>query len=255
MRLLGKVALITGAGSGIGRATAILFAREGASVVAVDWIAQTAAQTVQSILDRGGRAIAVEADVPIDEDAARMVETAVSTYGSLDVLFNNAGIQVFGTLPATSESDWQKVMDVNLKGVYLGCKYAIPHMISQGGGSIVNTASVLGLVGDPDLPAYCATKGGILAMTRSMAQAHGRQGIRVNSICPGDVETPLVVEYFQQQPDPELFRQQVGEECALGRIAQPEEIATVALFLGSDDSSFVTGSQIVVDGGLITKCY
>lgn len=255
MRLLGKVALITGAGSGIGRATAILFAREGASVVAVDWIAQTAAQTVQSILDRGGRAIAVEADVSIDEDAARMVETAVSTYGSLDVLFNNAGIQVFGTLPATSESDWQKVMDVNLKGVYLGCKYAIPHMISQGGGSIVNTASVLGLVGDPDLPAYCATKGGILAMTRSMAQAHGRQGIRVNSICPGDVETPLVVEYFQQQPDPELFRQQVGEECALGRIAQPEEIATVALFLGSDDSSFVTGSQIVVDGGLITKCY
>jgi NAD(P)-dependent dehydrogenase (short-subunit alcohol dehydrogenase family) len=146
-------------------------------------------------------------------------------------------------------------MDVNLKGVYLGCKYAIPAMIAGGGGSIINTSSVLGLVGDPTLAAYCATKGGILALTRAMAQAHGRDRIRVNSICPGDVETPLVKEFFDQHADPTAARQQVAAAYALGRIAQPEEIANVALFLASDESSFITGAQIVVDGGLTSKCY
>lgn len=255
MRLAGKVALITGAGSGIGRATSLRFAQEGARIVAVDWNLEPVKETVDMIRSGGNEAISVEADVSQDEDARRMIETAVSKYGALHILFNNAGIQVFGTIPATSETDWHKVMDVNLKGVYLGCKYAIPHMIAQGGGSIINTSSVLGLVGDPDLPAYCATKGGILAMTRAMAQAHGRQSIRVNSICPGDVETPLVVEYFEQQPDPQEARRQVATEYALGRIAQPEEIANVALFLASDESSFITGTYIVVDGGLTSKCY
>ena len=255
MRLADKVAVITGAGSGIGRATALRFTEEGARVVAVDWNAEHGQETVATIQSRGGQAIFVEADVSRGEDARRMVEAAMTTYHGLNILFNNAGIQVFGTIPDTSEADWHKVLDVNLKGVYLGCKYAIPHMISQGGGSIINTASVLGLVGDPDLPAYCATKGGILAMTRAMAQAHGRQNIRVNSICPGDVETPLVVEYFEQQPDPEEFRRRVDSEYALGRIAQPEEIANVALFLASDESSFITGAYIVVVGGLTSRCY
>lgn len=255
MRLKDKVALITGAGSGIGRASAIRFAQEGARVVVVDWKPQGGQETVAKIRAQGGEAIFVEADVSRDEDARRMIQTAVRTYGGLHVLFNNAAIQVFGTLPDTSEADWQRVMDVNLKGVYLGCKYAIPQMIAQGGGSIINMSSALGLVGDPDLPAYGATKGGILAMTRSMAQAHGRQGIRVNAICPGDVETPIVEEYFAHQPDPEEARRRIAAEYALGRIARPEEIANVALFLASDESSFITGTYIVVDGGLTSKCY
>jgi|YNPNPStandDraft_1061719.scaffolds.fasta_scaffold27646_3 NAD(P)-dependent dehydrogenase (short-subunit alcohol dehydrogenase family) len=255
MRLKDKVALITGAGSGIGRASAIRFAQEGARVVVVDWKPQGGQETVAKIRAQGGEAIFVEADVSRDEDARRMIQTAVRAYGGLHVLFNNAAIQVFGTLPDTSEADWQRVMDVNLKGVYLGCKYAIPQMIAQGGGSIINMSSALGLVGDPDLPAYGATKGGILAMTRSMAQAHGRQGIRVNAICPGDVETPIVEEYFAHQPDPEEARRRIAAEYALGRIARPEEIANVALFLASDESSFITGTYIVVDGGLTSKCY
>jgi len=255
MRLKDKVALITGAGSGIGRASAIRFAQEGARVVVVDWKPQGGQKTVAKIRAQGGEAIFVEADVSRDEDARRMIQTAVRAYGGLHVLFNNAAIQVFGTLPDTSEADWQRVMDVNLKGVYLGCKYAIPQMIAQGGGSIINMSSALGLVGDPDLPAYGATKGGILAMTRSMAQAHGRQGIRVNAICPGDVETPIVEEYFAHQPDPEEARRRIAAEYALGRIARPEEIANVALFLASDESSFITGTYIVVDGGLTSKCY
>ncbi len=207
------------------------------------------------VVENGGEAVFVEADVSQEEAVKHMVEATVATFGRVDILCNNAAIQVFGTIPDTSAADWHKVMDVNLKGVYLGCKYVIPHMIAQGGGSIVNTSSALGLVGDPDLPAYGATKGGILAMTAAMAQAHGRQNIRINSICPGDVATPLVMEYFERQPDAEGALQRVESEYALGRIAQPEEIANVALFLASDESSFVTGAYIVADGGLTSSCY
>ena len=255
MRLGGKVAVVTGAGSGIGRATAQLFAREGASVVIADWNPAGGRETLDLVRSAGGEAVFVETDVSQTDQAGRMVDTALTSYGRLDILFNNAAVQVFGTIPDTPETDWHKVMDVNLKGVYLGCKYAIPPMIEQGGGSIINMSSILGLVGDPAMPAYGATKGGILAMTKAMAQAHGRQNIRVNSICPGDVETPLVMEYFDQQPDPAAARQAVANEYALGRIARPAEIASVALFLASDESSFVTGTCIVVDGGLTSKCY
>lgn len=255
MRLAGKVAIITGAGSGIGRASALRFAREGAQVVVVDWHGDTAQATVDAIRAQGGDALAVAADVSQEEEVARMVAATLATYGRVDILFNNAAIQVFGTLPETSAADWARVMDVNLKGVYLGCKHVIPHMAAQGRGSIVSTSSALGLVGDPVLPAYGATKGGIIAMTASMAQAHGPQGIRVNCICPGDVATPLVMEYFDQQPDPVAARQAVSGHYALRRIAEPEEIANVALFLASDESSFVTGTALVVDGGLTSRCY
>jgi len=255
MRLAGKVALITGSGSGIGRASALRFAQEGARVVVLDWNPQGGRETESMVRARGGEAIFVQADVSRDEDVRRAIDATIAAYGALHILYNNAGIQVFGTLPNTSEADWYKVMDVNLKGMYLACKYAIPHMIAQGGGSIICTSSALGLVGDPDLPAYGATKGGILAMVKSMAQAHGRQGIRVNAICPGDVETPILAEFFDYQPDPAEARRQVAKEYALGRIAQPEEVANVALFLASDESSFVTGTYIVVDGGLTSKCY
>lgn len=255
MRLPGKVAIVTGAASGIGRAIAIRFAAEGARVVVADWNSEGGRETATMVQSNGGDAVFVETDVSQEDAVQRMVETTVSTFGRVDILCNNAAVQVFGTIPDTSSEDWHKVMDVNLKGVYLGCKYAIPHMIAQGGGSIVNTSSALGIVGDPDLPAYGATKGGILAMTAAMAQAHGRQNIRVNSICPGDVATPLVMEYFEHQPDPDDALQRVESEYALGRIAQPEEIANVALFLASDESSFVTGTYIVVDGGLTSSCY
>ena len=255
MRLEGKVALITGGGSGIGRATALRFAEEGAHVVVVDWNPEGGQEAAQVVKSKGGEATFVWADVSENADAERMVNEAISTFGRLDILFNNAAIQVFGTIPNTSEEDWCKVMDVNLKGVYLGCKYAIPHMVAQAGGSIINTSSALGLVGDPDMPAYGATKGGILAMTKAMAQAHGGDNIRVNSICPGDVSTPLVEEYFDKQPDPEQARRQIASEYVLGRIARPEEIANVALFLASDESSFITGTYIVADGGLTSKCF
>ncbi len=255
MRLAGKVAIITGGGSGIGRASAIRFAAEGARLVVVDWKPEGGCETVARIQAEGGEAVFVEADVSKEADVQRMVATAVDTFGGLDTLVNNAAVQVFGTIPETSTSDWHKVMDVNLKGAYLGCKYAIPHMIIQGGGCIVNMSSALGFVGDPAMPAYGATKGGILAMTKAMAQAHGRQNIRVNCICPGDVDTPIVQEYFDRQPDPAAARREVAAHYALGRIAQPEEIAHVALFLASDESSFLTGTAIVADGGLTSRCY
>jgi NAD(P)-dependent dehydrogenase (short-subunit alcohol dehydrogenase family) len=253
--LAGKVALITGAGSGIGRASAVRFAAEGARVMVVDWKPDGARQTVAQIKAYGGDARFVLTDVSQEPDVQRMIAQTVDAYGRLDILFNNAAVQVFGTIPETSTSDWHKVLDVNLKGVYLGCKYAIPRMIAQGGGCVVNMSSTLGLVGDPLMPAYGATKGAILAMTKAMAQAHGRQNIRVNCICPGDVDTPIVQEYFDQQPDPAAARQQVAAHYALGRIARPEEIANVALFLASDDSSFLTGAAIVADGGLTSRCY
>lgn len=255
MRLQNKVAIITGAGSGIGQASALRFAQEGATVVVVDWKAQAGQETVEKIHADGGSAHLICADVSQEAEVAQLVEETIRLYGRIDILFNNAAIQVFGTIPETSSQEWSKVMDVNLKGVYLGCKYVIPHMISQGSGSIINTSSILGLVGDPQLPAYGATKGAILAMTAAMAQAHGPQGIRVNCICPGDVATPLVLEYFSQQPDPAAAEAAVTANYALRRIAQPAEIANVALFLASDESSFVTGTQIIVDGGLTSRCY
>ncbi|MCU0873411.1 MAG: glucose 1-dehydrogenase [Pirellulaceae bacterium] len=255
MRLAGKVALITGAGSGIGRASAIRFAAEGARVVVVDWKPDGGRETVARIKADGGDALVIQADVSREADVQRMIAETVDAYGRLDILFNNAAIQVFGIIPETSTSDWHKVLDVNLKGVYLGCKYALPLMIAQGGGCIVNMSSTLGFVGDPVMPAYGATKGAILALTKAMAQAHGRQKIRVNCICPGDVDTPIVQEYFDQQPDPAEARRQVAAHYALGRIARPEEIAGVALFLASDESSFLTGAAIVADGGLTSRCY
>lgn len=255
MRLTGKVAIITGSGSGIGRASALLFAREGAKVVVVDWNSSSADETVNLIKMQGGDALVVHADVSSEADIQRAVATTLSAYGRLDVLFNNAAVQVFGKVAETNTADWHKVMNINLMGCFLGCKYAIPPMIRQGGGSIINMASILGLVGDPDLPAYGATKGGILAMTKSIAQAHGREGIRANCICPGDVETPLVTEYFNYQPDPQAAREKVVANYALGRIATPEDVAYTALFLASDESAFITGTYIVVDGGLTARCY
>jgi NAD(P)-dependent dehydrogenase (short-subunit alcohol dehydrogenase family) len=255
LRLAGKVAIVTGSGSGIGRATAQLFSREGAKVTVVDRNKAAGEETVELIRAAGGDAAFSLADVSKAGDIQKAVESTVERYGKLNVLVNNAAVQVLAKLVDTSEEDWDKVHSVNLKGVFLGCKFAIPAMLQAGGGAIVNMASVLGFVGDPDLAAYCAAKGGVISLTRVAALTNGPQGIRVNCICPGDVETPLVQEYFDKDPDPAGLRESIYSKYALRRIASPQEIANAALFLASDESSFVTGSTMVVDGALTIKCY
>jgi meso-butanediol dehydrogenase/(S,S)-butanediol dehydrogenase/diacetyl reductase len=255
MQLSQKVAIVTGVGSGIGRASALLFAEEGAQVVAVDWNDKTGAETVANIRKGGYSATFCHADVSKARDAEKMVETAVREYGKLNILFNNAAIQIMAKLVDTTEEDWDQIQNVNLKGFFLGCKYAIPAMIQAGGGSIINMSSGLGLVGDPDLVAYGASKGGIIAFTKAAAMGYGPNNIRVNCICPGDVNTPMVQDYFDSLPDPARFRQEVYSKYALRRIAEPKEIAQLAVFLASDASSFMTASVLVIDGGLTSKCY
>lgn len=255
MKLRAKVAIVTGAGSGIGKASAILFAEEGARVVAVDWNKDAGMETLAMIRKEGHTAIFSHADVSKAQDAERMINEAVTEYGRLDALFNNAAIQIMARLADTKEEDWDRIHSVNLKGVFLGCKYAIPAMIRSGGGSIVNMSSALGFVGDPDLAAYGAAKGGVIALTKTAAIAYGPDKIRVNCICPGDVNTPLLHDFFNSFPDPEAMRQEVYVKYALRRIAEPREIAQAAAFLASDESSFMTGSVLVIDGGLTSRCY
>jgi NAD(P)-dependent dehydrogenase (short-subunit alcohol dehydrogenase family) len=252
-RLDGKVAVITGAGSGIGRVAASLFAAEGAKVVVADVVADQAEAAVAEIVDAGGTATAVTVDVSDEAQVAAMVATAVSAYGGLHVLFNNAGIfpDDDGGILDTPPETWEKVMEVNLKGVWLGCRAGVPAMLDSGGGSIVNVASFVALVGAATAQmAYTASKGGVLAMTRELAVEYARRGIRANSICPGPIETPLLAELLS---DPER-RQRRLVHIPIGRFGRPEEIARAALFLASDDASFVTGSALVVDGG-ITAAY
>jgi NAD(P)-dependent dehydrogenase (short-subunit alcohol dehydrogenase family) len=252
-RLSGKVALITGAGSGIGRVAAQLFAAEGAAVVVADIVGDAASETASAITTSGGRAAAVTTDVTDERDAAAMVAAAVTHFGALHVLFNNAGIfpSDDGGVLDTPPETWDRVMQVNLKGVWLGCRAAVPAMIDSGGGSIVNVASFVALMGAATAQvAYTASKGGVLAFTRELAVEYARSGIRANSICPGPIDTPLLAELMS---DP-ARKQRRLVHIPMGRLGRPEEIARAALFLASDDSSFMTGSALVVDGG-ITAAY
>ncbi|MFN7995938.1 MAG: glucose 1-dehydrogenase [Bryobacteraceae bacterium] len=253
--LTDKVAIVTGAGSGIGKATAEYFAQQGAKVVAADWNADAVHKTVEGIVSNGHQAVASHTDVSKGAQVEAMVASTVSQFGRLDILVNNAAIQILAKLVDTREEDWDRTHSVNLKGVFLGCKYAIPAMRTGGGGAIVNIASVLGIVADPDLAAYCAAKGGVISLTRVAALTYGVDGIRVNCICPGDVETPLVEDYFNKDPDPAKLRQEIYSKYALRRIAAPVEVAKIAAFLASGQSSFMTGSAVVMDGGLTIKCY
>jgi NAD(P)-dependent dehydrogenase (short-subunit alcohol dehydrogenase family) len=253
--LLGKVAVVTGAASGIGRATATLLAQRGASVCIVDWNADGGEETAAQIRSEGGTASFQKVDVSKAAEVESLMDTLLATYGRLDILVNNAAVQILGTLTETSEESWDRIHDVNLKGVFLCCKYAIPLMIGRVGATIVNVASVLGIVADPDLTAYCAAKGGVISLTKAAALTYGPQGIRINCICPGDVETQLVKEYFDNNADPVAFRQEVYSNYALKRIASPTEVAKAIAFLASDEASFMAGSTLIVDGGLTVKCY
>lgn len=249
MRLENKVALITGGTSGIGEATAHLFATEGASVVLTGRSEERGFAVTEKILESGGKALFIRTDVRRAGECQRAVEGAVNAFGRLDILFNNAGVFFAHTALDCSEEEWDLQIDINLKGTFLMSKSALPQMIQQGKGVIINNSSGWGIVGGDRAVAYCASKGGVVLLTKAMAVDHGRQGIRVNCICPGDVETPML-------PEDARIRGLKWEDylagCAnrpLGRIGTADEIAKAALFLACDDSSFMTGAALVVDGG------
>ena len=252
-RLTNKVALITGAGSGIGLAAAKLFAEEGASVICVDLDESTAAVTATSINSAGGEAMSVRADVSSAADSETMVQAAIDTFGGLHVMFNNAGIMHSddGDSQSTSEDIWDLTMNVNAKGVFLGCKYGIPAIRESGGGSIINTASFVARLGaaTPQV-AYTASKGAVLALSRELAVVHAREGIRVNALSPGPLRTELLMKFL----DTEEKKQRRLVHVPMGRFGLAEEMAKSALFLASDDSSYITGSEFLVDGG-ITAAY
>lgn len=249
MRLRDRVALITGGASGIGRETAMLFAREGAAVAVVDVDESGGEAAVSRIVEAGGHATFVRCDVTCATDCQRAVRCTVSELGGLDILFNNAGIIRRSTVLDTTEEDWDLVMAVNLKSVFLLSKAAIPIMARSGGGVIINTASGWGLVGGRRAASYCASKGAVVNLTRALALDHGGQNIRVNCVCPGDTDTPLLHAEARQLGQPEQEFLAESAQRPLQRIASPEEIAQAVLYLASDASSFVTGTTLVVDGG------
>ncbi|MGW8266047.1 MAG: SDR family NAD(P)-dependent oxidoreductase [Longimicrobiales bacterium] len=249
MKLDGRVALITGGTSGIGRATAVLFAREGAAVVLTGRNQERGEAVARAIKDEGGEALFIRSDVRRADDCRHAVERTLERFGRIDVLFNNAGVYHPKTVPETTEEEWDETIDSSLKGAFLMSKYAIPSMIEQGRGSIIHNSSGWGILGGDHAAAYCAAKGGLVIMTKAMAIDHGPQGIRVNCVCPGDVETPML-------PDDAKKRGMAWEDYLagasdrpLGRVGNADEIARAVLFLASDDASFITGEALVVDGG------
>ena len=247
--LSGKIALITGAASGIGRATALLFAREGAALSIMDFD-QTGGQAArQEIAENKGKAIYVRCDVAKSADCRKAVEQTISKLGGLDILINSAGIIRRASVLETSEVEWDQVMAVNVKSIFLLSKYAIPFMAKGGGGVIINIASGWGLVGGRKAAAYCASKGAVVLLTKAMALDHAEQNIRVNCICPGDTDTPMLRNEAQQLGEPEDRFLAEAAQRPLKRLGKPEDIAQAVLYLASDASSFITGASLVVDGG------
>jgi NAD(P)-dependent dehydrogenase (short-subunit alcohol dehydrogenase family) len=253
MRLKDKTALITGAGSGIGREAALLFAREGASIVVVDVNDAGGEETVAAVKAAGGQALYVHADVSKAAEAEKMITAAEETFGGLHILFNNAGISHINDDDAitTEEDVWDLTFAINVKGVFLGCKYGIPALRRAGGGSVINTASFVAVMGaaTPQL-AYTSSKGAVLSMTRELATIHAREGIRVNALCPGPLKTELLMKFLNTEEK----RQRRLVHIPMGRFGEAKEIANAALFLASEESSFVTGATFLVDGG-ITASY
>lgn len=248
MQLSGKVAVVTGAASGMGRAIAETFAAAGAKVVLADWNEAGGQEAVRAITNEGREAVFFQVDVSQVTQVRELVAFAVGRYGRLDVMVNNAGVALLGQdgpVAEVSEETWEKVININLKGVYLGMKYALPQMVAQGGGVIINTASIAGLVGFPGLAAYCASKGGIIQLTRATALDYAAHNVRVNAICPGVIRTAMTTNLLA---DPEVSRR-LQEATPLRRFGEPVDVAQAALYLASDASAFVTGTVLVIDGG------
>jgi meso-butanediol dehydrogenase / (S,S)-butanediol dehydrogenase / diacetyl reductase len=253
MRLKGKVCIITGGGSGIGRATCLLFAREGARVVVADK-RQEAAEAVAAEGSAGGATmLPTMMDVSRDDDAQRVVHQTVEAFGRLDVLVNNAGYGFAGTVVDTDEEAWDDLMAVNVRGVYLCSKHAIPAMAKNGGGAIVNTASVVAAVGIRNRAAYCASKGAVAALTRAIAIDHVAEGIRCNAVAPGTIDTPYFDEILRKSPVAADSRKALEARQLLGRLGTPEEIAAGILFLAADESRFATGTILTIDGGMTAQ--
>jgi NAD(P)-dependent dehydrogenase (short-subunit alcohol dehydrogenase family) len=251
MRLEGKVAVITGGSFGIGRATAILVAREGARVVVGNRNVAAGEDTVARMRAAGGDARFVPTDATVAAEVERLIETALSAYGKLDCLFNNAGINLPGSVEEVTEADWQRCIDTNLKSVFLGAKYALPHLIRNGGGTIINNSSNAGLIGRPNDPVYCASKHGIIGLTKSMALRHGPQNVRVNAVCPGPIESNMMIEGREAMGNAAAFDRMAASQTALKRIAPAEEVAELVCFLASDAAQNITGAAIPIDGGKV----
>ena len=252
MRLENKIALVTGATSGIGRAIALLFAREGARLILVARNPEPAARVANEVKAAGSEAHFIKADVSQAGEVQHMGKAALDKWGRVDVLINNAGgsKEGRGSVTQVSEPNWGKVVQTNLKGVYLVSKEILPSMIEKGGGTVVNTASSYGMVGAKNMAAYSAAKGGIIALTRQMAVDYAANNIRVNCVCPGAILTPLLEDYIVSTPDAEQTRRFLGDRCPQERIGKPEEVASAVLFLACDESSYITGVALPVDGGL-----
>jgi NAD(P)-dependent dehydrogenase (short-subunit alcohol dehydrogenase family) len=251
LELEGKVALVTGGAAGIGRAISELFAEEGAIVVIADIV--SAGDTIETIQKKGGTVKFLKTDVSDSSQVRMLVDETVRTYGTIDVVCNNAGVELLRPLIETSEADWDKVINTNLKGPFLISKYTLPHMLSKKAGTIINIASQLGIVGAENFSAYCASKGGLILFTKAMALECAPYGIRVNCICPGVIETPMLEREVNLDKRPEEARKRFLSKHPMGRIGRPEEIAQAALFLASGRSSFVTGDSLVVDGGYVVQ--
>ncbi len=248
-RLESKVALVTGAGSGIGKETAVRFSAEGAHVVCADLIGDTAVTTATEI---GDGAFGIEMDVTNTPSIKAGLDVLIERFGGLDCVINNAGVTIVGAAHEMEEDDWDRELDTNLKSVYLVSKAAWPHLVTRGGGSIASTASIAGIWAIPADAAYCASKAGVIMLTKCMALDGAKAGIRVNCVCPGFIETPMIQGYFADQPDPEASREYATSIHPLGRLGQPRDIADAFVYLSSAESSWVTGTPLVVDGGLVS---
>jgi meso-butanediol dehydrogenase / (S,S)-butanediol dehydrogenase / diacetyl reductase len=248
-RLAGKVAVVTGGTSGLGRAGAIRFAREGANVAVASRREEEGRRVVDEISSAGGEALFFRTDVRVSQDVEALVAQAEDRFGKIDVLYASAGVMLTGTAPETTDEVYEQVLDVNVGGSFRLAKYGIPALVRAGGGSIVLTASELGLVGAREAVAYCASKGAVVNMTRAPAVDCGELGIRVNCLCPGPIDTPMLRDWFEAGEDPAELERRQTEPVLLKRVGEPEEIAETALFLASDASSFMTGAVIVADGG------
>jgi NAD(P)-dependent dehydrogenase (short-subunit alcohol dehydrogenase family) len=256
MEFINKVAVVTGGAVGIGRASAIAFSQRGAAVSVVDIDQSNGERTVRDIDTGGGKALFINADVSKSDDVKRMVQTTVEAFGGIDIVHNNAGIQRYGTAESTSEDEWDEVLRVNLKSVFLVSKYCIPEIKKRGGGAIVNTSSVQAFASQQNVAAYSATKAAIVGLTKSMAVDFAPYKIRVNAVCPGSVDTPMLrwaADYLYNERKSDDVVSEWGKYHALNRVAQPEEVAEVVLFLAGRGASFVTGAAYLVDGGMLAR--